>query len=237
MTEPAIESANEFIGLCTDLEAALKHLGAKDAQGLGDAVRLLGNNRIVARYRSALSSFATLRNAIAHERYRDGTPIAVPLPETIQEARKVLHELNTPTPAFGFSSVPLVADEDDALRDCLVRMSEKDISQVPVRDREGGYRCILTTNAVARWLADRLDERGDVLVENVRVADVVSFLESHEVARFVPRGVSAVDAIHFLTQDNPPVALLITETGKPAESILRVLARSDVPAMQEALQL
>lgn len=53
----------------------------------------------------------------------------------------------------------------------------------------------------------------------------------------VGRAISAPDAIKKLTQDRPPVALLLTANGRRHEAILGLLVHADVPAMRKALQL
>lgn len=94
---------------------------------------------------------------------------------------------------------------------------------------------MLTTNAVARWLADNIDDDGYLLMGDVRVSDVLEHLEEHEVARFVARTLTASEAVDLLTGKAAPLALLITRDGKRTQSILRILVSSDVPALLSAL--
>lgn len=228
--------ARDFLDAIADLEAALGRLGARDAQGLADAVRQLTDaNSLVRRYQSDLMAFAGLRNAIAHNRYQGGRPIATPLPETVMKAQGVLAQFERPPLAFDLAHKPVIFDQSDGLQPSLEQMAARRLSQAPVT-AEGTYRCMLTTNAVARWLAANIDDDGNVVMPDVRVSDVLEHLEEHEVANFVPRALTASEAVDLLTSETPPLALLITQDGKKTQSILRILVASDVPALLKALK-
>ena len=227
--------ARDFLDTVADLEAAMVRLGARDAQGLGDAARqLAGSHSLVRRYQSDLMAFAGLRNAIAHHRYQGGRPIATPLPETVTKAQGVLAQFERPALAFDLAHKAVMFDQSDALQPSLEQMAAGRLSQAPVT-AAGTYRCMLTTNAVARWLAANIDDEGNVLMPHVRVSDVLDHLEEHEVARFVARTLTASEAVDLLTSETPPLALLITQDGKMTQSILRVLVSSDIPALLKAL--
>jgi len=238
MSDSPKELAHKLVELCAELEVALKRRGAPaDSVGLAAALRDMPRDRVVDRYRQDLMSFANLRNAIVHVPFRDDSPIATPLPETIQEATKVLKELTEPTRALRNPSRPVIVKEEDPLRDCLRLMGNKDFSQLPVLTHDGIFSWLLTTNAIARWLASNFDDDGYALLQNVHVSDVRECCEKQDRGIFVNRNITAVDAIHELTKDDAPVALLVTQTGKASESIIGILVRADVPAMQSALQI
>lgn len=227
--------AREFLDVVAQLERVIGRLGARDPQGLGDAVRQVGDSHaLVRQYRSELLVFATLRNAIAHHRYQSGRPIATPLPETVARAKAILAQFERPAVAFDFGHTPVMFDEGEDLHPALKMMAEKRLSQAPVTSG-GIYRCMLTTNAVARWVAANIDAEGNVVMPEVRVSDVLEHLEDHEVAKFVPRATTASDAIDYLTSKKPPIALLITQDGNRTQSILRILVAADVPALLKAL--
>ena len=235
MSEAAL--AREFLDIVAGLETALRGLGETDARGLGELVRdFQGRNSLVGRYQKELRAFAELRNAIVHNAYKDDRPIATPLPETVQTAARVLAQLNNPAKALATSHKPVTFDENDPLQHCLRQMRDLDLSQAPVT-AGGSYRCMLTTNAVARWLAANVDEHGDILLTNVRVADVIEHREQHEAAVFVGRTISAAAAVDRLTHERPPLALLITQSGREGEAILGLLVGADVPALLRALAI
>lgn len=227
--------ARDFLDAIAALEGEMVRLGARNPQGLGDAVhQLTDSESLVRRFRPDLLAFATLRNAIAHNRYLHGRPIATPLPETVLRAQEVLAQFTRPAQAFDFGYAPVAFDESEDLQPALQEMASKRLSQAPVTS-VGTYKCMLTTNAVARWLAANIDQDGNVLMTDVRVADVVKHLENHETAEFAARTLTASEAVDLLTRKAPPLAILLTHDGKKTQSILRILVASDVPAMMKAL--
>lgn len=150
------------------------------------------------------------------------------------KAQDILAQFERPASAYDAGHAPVMFGESDALQPALQQMAKGRLSQAPVTSG-GVFRCMLTTNAVARWLADNIDDEGCLLIGDVRVADVVDHLEEHEVARFVAKRTTASDAVDLLTSETPPLALLITEDGKKTQSILRILVASDIPALLKAL--
>lgn len=102
-----------------------------------------------------------------------------------------------------------------------------DYSQLPVYD-DGGYAGILTTNAIARWLAAQLAGTGGI-AEAESVGHVLAFAEQHEHACHVPRSITAADAVHQLSkgghEGKPLTALIVTKTGNPSEEPLCVAGR------------
>ncbi len=232
MSESAL--AREFLDIVAALEKALERRATTKFRGLGQAVRELPSDTLVRRYRNDLEAFAGLRNAIAHNRYLDGRPIATPLPETVERARSVLAQFERPVLTLTHASTPMSFDLDQQLQPALSAMTSANVSQAPVT-REGRYHCLLTTNAVARWLAAAIDTEGNVVMPDVRVRDVIDHLEAHERAAFIPRDCLASDAVDQLTGNNPPLALFITHNGRPEEAILKILVAADLPILLKAL--
>jgi hypothetical protein len=116
---------------------------------------------------------------------------------------------------------------------------EFDYSQLPVYD-DGNYRGLLTTNAIARWLADQMTST-DGLAESESVRLVLGFAEQQERALHVPRTITAADAIHQLSRGGragkPVTALIITHSGKVTELPLAIVVADDLPALYAALAL
>ena len=103
---------------------------------------------------------------------------------------------------------------------------------------EGVYVGLLTTNSIARWLADRLETV--TLVESEPIKAVLEFTEPQDFAKqHVARGVTAAMALDQLSRAIPsgltPAALIVTQNGKPNESPLSVLVAADVPALNAGL--
>ncbi len=85
-----------------------------------------------------------------------------------------------------------VSGPQEPISTVLEHVSRFDYSQVPIYD-DTGYVGILTTNAIARWLAHQLTlNRG--LAEGEPVHRVLAFAEPHERAKLVSRSITAARA-------------------------------------------
>lgn len=82
------------------------------------------------------------------------------------------------------------------------------------------YIGILTTNAIARWLAHQMT-LNQGLAEGEPVDRALAFAEPHERAKLVGRSITAAEAIGQLTHGGegrtPVTALIVTETGRATE--------------------
>lgn len=235
---PARELADQLLGACGDIESELgRRLGSgwRPARNVRDGLRTRTielkerKDAQVTRYYDQILAFGALRNAIAHDRYRDGRPIAVPFPETVQAALDLAKELLEPTSIRRYVRTPVTVQVSDLLAGPLSIMVDKKFSQLPAF-HGSEYQGLLTTNAVARWVGAHLSE--SIMLLDVPVSDVLAHTEDHERAEFVSRRLSALEAIDRLTSpDAAPVALLVTENGKGTEGLLGVLTVADVPQM------
>ncbi len=178
------DPAREFLDLWADIEKHLRH-----KYSLPGHIRTMGEiiaetrtrDALVRRYEPALTAFRDLRNAIVHHPYRGDVPIATPRPDTVDRLRRVHHELLHPAQIGRCLRAPAVstAAPDDPLRDALYEMAAHSYSQLPVYE-DGRYLGLLTTNAVARWLATQISDAGEVLVDQVLVREVLDFVEPTE---------------------------------------------------------
>ncbi|WP_255029461.1 CBS domain-containing protein [Rhodococcus sp. GA1] len=136
---------------------------------------------LVRRYYRALSAFRKLRNAISHDRYREGAPIATPRATTVDSLRDIHRELLNPVRIGQClrSTGVITATPDEPLREALREMAQYTYSQLPVYEN-GSYLSLLTTNAVARWLAAQISDAGEILVDRVRVREVLDYVEPTE---------------------------------------------------------
>lgn len=198
-------------------------------------------HRLSAEQFEALEAFAALRNAIQHSRYYERRPIAEPIEQVVTRIERLRDQLISPPIVSQLIKGPvLTCDPADPLRKPLRDMHDRDYSQVPVYD---GGQCIglLTTNAVARWLAANFDDEGNLLHEEPRVGDVLRCVEGYEKVEALARTAPVALALDLLSAAASGTkqlsALLVTHSGKLAEQPLGLLNRFDVPRLAEALQL
>jgi hypothetical protein len=114
-------------------------------------------------------------------------------------------------------------------------MYRNDFSQMPVyNDKQ--YLGLLTTNTVARWLADQL-ERHDGLAEDAPIRDVLAFAEGVENVFHRPRSLSVTETVWEFTtaaaNGRPITALILTNSGRPDESPLGIVVAEDLTQLPE----
>jgi predicted transcriptional regulator len=235
------DNAQRFISAFNDIESHLRktlkadvHVGFQTM-----ARRYVDDMNLPPGQGEELAAMARLRNAISHGRFLDGRPVADPRPDLVNRIEQLRELYLKPPTALGILGQTEVCSvsPDQPVRAALEYVRLFDYSQLPVYDH-GGYAGILTTNTVARWLAAQLDSTGG-LAESESIGHVLAFTEQHERACHVPRSVTAATAIHQLSRGGhagkPLTALIITDSGKPAEKPLAIVVDDDLPVLASAL--
>lgn len=182
----------------------------------------------------ALRTFADLRNALVHQDYYGGKPVAEPVPAIVERIEGLRAKIiKPPTVLYVLPHRPVAYfDPHDPLSSVLEEIRDHDYSQFPIYEKKC-YRGLLTTNCIARWLAHRLSTEG--LVETEPVNAALEFSEPHDRAVHLSRTTTVPQAIKTLSPPAdgrlPPAAVIITETGKPDESPLSVVVAGDLPVL------
>ncbi|MGW5287448.1 CBS domain-containing protein [Rhodococcus pyridinivorans] len=186
----------------------------------------------------ALRTFADLRNALVHNDYYGGKPVADPVPEIVDAIERLRDKIiRPPTVLRVLPQRPLVTFQpSDPLQAVLEQVRLLDYSQFPLYENHT-YHGLLTTNCVARWLAHRFAR--DELVEGETVRDAFEFVEPHERAAHLARKATVPQAIKKLSPPAdgslPPVALIVTHSGKPHECPLSIVVAADLPVLVAAM--
>lgn len=195
--------------------------------------------RLPKQQQDALTAFSWLRNAISHGRYYAGRPIAEPVDEVVNQIEHLRDQIMAPPKVLSVLPVREVCTTrpDEAVAEALRHILMFDYSQLPVYDGNR-YEGLLTTNAIARWLADQLAKHGG-MAEAEPVRRVLDFAEEHERAVHVARTTTAAEAVYKLSSagaaGRPPNALIITQTGRTSETPLAVVVVDDLPILTAAL--
>lgn len=237
-SQPA-NRALPFLAAFNDIEAFLRTaLGAKKSDSFNWMVSKAEQKHIVTTAQANdLKEFAGLRNAISHGEYQDFRPIAEPLPETVEEIERIRDQLLDPALAIdviGQQDVIIFAPDDDIHAPLRV-IRDTGISQFPVYDNK---QCIgvLTTNTIARWLAEDLAE--DDSIGPKSVGEILAHNETKDHAIFLPRSATVAEAIQALTSPSNertlPRLVIITEHGNPNQKPLCVITPSNLPALFDA---
>jgi CBS domain-containing protein len=230
-----------FLAAFNDIEDRFRRvLGLDEHAEFAQMARQYSDKkRLPPAQRDALLAFASLRNAISHSRFYDGHPIAEPVQEVVDEIEHLRDQITSPPKALtvlGSRQVYLTRPSDP-ISAVLERIARFDYSQVPVYD-DIRYVGILTTNAIARWLAHQL-ELNQGLAEGEPVHRVLEFAEPHERARLARPAITAAEALDQLAHGGegrtPVTALIVTEGGRPTDTPLRMITSSDLSALSAAL--
>jgi len=227
-----------FLAAFNEIEGFLRSaLDARKSDGFNWMVSKAEKRHILTSAQANdLKEFASLRNAISHGAYQDFRPIAEPLPETVAEIETIRDQLLHPALAIdvvGPQKVVTFSPGDD-INEALHAIRDTGISQFPVYD---GKKCIgvLTTNTIARWLADELND--DNSINHSTIEHVLSFNERKDAAVFLPRTATAPEVIAALTsphaQQTLPRLVIITEHGNDNQQPLCVVTPSNLPALFE----
>lgn len=193
------------------------------------------SNAVMRRYGNDLKEFADLRNAIVHERL-DNRVIAEPNDLAVDWIERIEKLLTTPPRVLPqFQSSVTTAQSTDSVVDTARIMRERDHSQVPVF-AGAEFIGLLTGNTLARWLGS-LPDADCVDVATTRVGDILRYTERPDSYRFISKDTAIVEAEEmFLAgfQSKKEIdALLITEHGKPRESLLGIMTVWDLAASRE----
>lgn len=197
-------------------------------------------DKVLRSFLDMLLEYAELRNAIVHTLTSDAKPIAEPHDEVVQDIERIARMLNNPpkvTSVFGYEKVATI-DIKDSLEKALTIIAEKSYSQIPVYDGDE-FIGILTTNAVARWMAG-VDNEERANIRKTRVHDVMKYAEEDEAVEFVSRKSTLFDIVdsfgEFSALGKRLEAILVTENRRRSETPLQIITIWDVPTMSAVLR-
>lgn len=94
-------------------------------------------NHTVHHYYDELRLFASLRNTIIHDSTSKYNPIAIPHEEVVKRYESIFHQIKDPPTALDIcvkSKNLAFARLDHRVKDCIVKMHDKDFSYMPVID-------------------------------------------------------------------------------------------------------
>lgn len=231
----------QFLGMFAEIENCMKLALEKrpNARFMDIAREYIQVHNLPSSYLVSLQTYAALRNAIDHNSHRGAYPIAEPIPEIVEEIRQLRDKIKAPPEAIAVLPEMDVRSvhSGEPVSVALEYVRQFDFSQLPVYEA-GQYVGILTTNTIARWIAQQIVDGG--VHRDAAISEVMEFRESRDCALLVDRALTAADAIHQLSYgsaDGGPVnALILTENKLPSDRPIRVIAVYDVPLLSAALK-
>ncbi|WP_101842465.1 CBS domain-containing protein [Halobacillus sp. Marseille-P3879] len=187
---------------------------------------------VIKEHFDTLRQYAKLRNAIVHERVRDGYYIASPHLEVVEELEYIKRTLDQPPKALDIATRPVMffyADSD--LLEVMQAFRDHAVSQFPIYDGMGGrFLGLLTNGALVRWMSGHA-ENGAVTVEGVRVRDVLQ-AEGVRNAEFIPERSTVFDVEDVYedrhVEGRKLKAVIVTEDGRCDSSPLGIVTAWDL---------
>lgn len=233
MTENASQrdAVDRFINAVEQAKTALEGKYRQKFTGLGAAKlhALKHGDRVVKSHAGALDVLIDLRNVIQHNRINGGVPIAIPRHDAVEAMERIGAYIEKQPQIKDFMERKLeVLSPETAIEEASEKVVRLDISQMPVYDADS-YIGLFTTNAMARWLGHTVSrEDGVLIVENVKVDEILKHVEAHETPHFVKPTQSALKVCESLSKETAPPAILVTTDGSPAGQLQGIVTRFDV---------
>jgi predicted transcriptional regulator len=227
-----------FISAFNDIEAYLKRSlyggrdGAPGFRRLLDEYKRKRARHLRPRQYDELVLLSDLRNTLTHGQRLNNYPLADPTDAAVAVIRRLRNEMLNPATVLATlkRDKPVTAKPDESVRWVLDVMYENDFSQVPVYEGDV-YVGLLTTNTVARWVADQMRQH-EGLAEDAPAREALKFSERTDDVQHVARTVTTTEAIwRFATaaeSGQPLTALIITEHGSENESPLGIVVAEDL---------
>lgn len=219
------EKTHEFLVLFNDFEKALKdRLNKVRHEPFSAMVREEGRrNALIRKHKAFLLDVADLRNVLVHT--EDETFMAVPSDEALTRLRKVYESYTKARTVLDIcSGKPWILKPGASLREALLVLKKRDISQVPVYDGRQ-YLGTVTGNTVTRWMLAHMDDEGvlDQDLDNTTAENLLSYSEQRDRAVFVPRNKDLNELLMEVgSYDKPVAAFIVTEHGRSDEAPLGV---------------
>jgi CBS domain-containing protein len=232
---------DQFLGMFAEIENCMKlALGKRKNVRFMDLAReYVQAYNLPSSYLVSLQTYAALRNAIDHNSHRGIYPIAEPIPEIVEEIRQLRDKIKAPPEAIAVLPEMNVCTvhSGEPVSVALEYVRQFDFSQLPVYD-SGQYVGILTTNTIARWLAQQIVDGAEH--RDAAINEVMEFREPSDCALLMDRTLTVADAIHRLAYGSPdrgPAnALILTEHKLPTDRPIRLIAVYDVPLLSAAMK-
>jgi len=229
-----MSNSEKFLEYYNKIDLYLKREGNYDVfQSYSHKVKN-SSSTVVRRYKDELLTFGELRNAIIHHPPINGAPIAEPHTEIVKRIKIISDYILNPIKVIPtFQLQVFTAHLNEYLNPILYKMGNLSFSQAPIIDNEGKLIEIITTNTISRWLSSNLEENGTLLVENIKVKDLISHIEYKNNYRFLNRDASIYDAYQLFVdsfKNNKCYldAVFLTNSGKEHEKLLGLITINDI---------
>ncbi|MGV8857686.1 hypothetical protein [Rhodoglobus sp.] len=233
-------NGQRFLDAFNGIERTLRARDAgKGRPGFMDLVR--NSKDLVERQRTLLQEYAHLRNVIVHTPTLSGQLIADPRSDVVRIIEEQMEVIERPPKVLSALGLvpPRVFQHSDSIIDFLnIVKPPTFFSQAPVAAADGRIG-LITTNCVARWVAESWESTHGVVLEESRMSQILEFGEPSDKVAIRARDLKVAEAWRIFSGEtgDPPAAILITHSGKDTETPLGLCVRADLPDMLKALKV
>lgn len=231
--------SSRFLDAFTSIEKWMRNQDtSKEWKDFPELVDSIGEfNSSVRRHNSSLKELNRLRNVFVHH-YSRKKPIAVPTTHAVEQITAIRDELISPPSLYLLAAKPVEqCKPTDPLGCCVKKMHDGVFSQLPIYDGDK-YFGLLTAETIARWLSTEFKGDGQGIVGEQSVAEVMQHQEDSENVKFMARTTTVADGLvafdDFLHRGKRLEAILITNTGRPTETLLGIVTIHDIPKLNQA---
>lgn len=240
--KPDLQTTERFISALESIKGNLERVYNRSFTGVGAAINHARQNghKVAQQNEPALTALINLRNAIQHNAYKRGAPIATPRGDAVEQAEVLAEHIANHPPVRDFMvKNPAVLQPSTPLELVATQIVDNELSQLPVYDG-GSYLGLFTTNALARWFSKSVRTDGGVVFQGEStVTDILPHAEAHEKAMFFKPSASAYKVCDKLSGGQPdtPIAALVTTDGTAAGQLQGLVTRFDVPRILRELTI
>ncbi len=182
-------------------------------------------------YEGDLRRLHELRNMLVHQ--AGARSVAIPNAWAARRIAEIAAALTSPPHALSIANRPVTTCLDtDSLQNVVVLMCEKSYSQIPVI-RDGKLVSVLTTNVIARWLAQPANnEIADVMATTVKQVLKCASPEDRKSYKLIRLDQTIFDVLGLFSPGNREYTIdsvLISANGKSTETIMGIITPEDLP--------
>jgi len=132
-----------------------------------------------------------------------------------------------------FECEVLGAKRTDYINDILIKMGEKSFSQIPVVNDNWQVTELINTNTISRWASEKLKKFDTIVIDKVKVEELISKIEFKKNYKFISRNTSVYDAFHMFLKHIKDErryldVLFITDSGESTEKLLGLITIDDI---------
>ena len=196
--------------------------------------RAARRDRTVRRLGDRLKDLGELRNFLVHE-YRSDQPVAIPSESSVTLIEDIRDQLTKPARLTDLFRRPVVTcAPSDPIGVAARKMHDGSYSQLPVYSGDELVG-LLTSETVARWLADRLAD-GQGILEEETVEEVMRHGDGSHTFVVMDRHATVDDALtefdECLHSGKILDAVILTQTGGKNERPLGIVTAADQPKLR-----